>query len=112
MEKSQDLKSKQRMKGGPATRGKVVGHSKPAAVNSASNSSGPRVLRASNTRRTARQGTEAKYYQVEFKEPRTEIFVGYDNIYEIGDMVKVEADRGEDLGKLVAIWEKEDFEAW
>ena len=116
----------------------------------------------------------AKYYQVMFKKPRQEIFVGYDDRFKIGDYVKgkciilivcvlkmkkflffflfkheffdfifyspffffyliltpsfnlnfkfsrvfflfnliVEADRGEDLGRLVAIWTAEKFNNW
>ena len=30
----------------------------------------------------------AKYYQVMFKKPRQEIFVGYDDRFKIGDYVK------------------------
>ena len=36
-----------------------------------------------------------------FKKPRQEIFVGYDDRFKVGDYVKVEADRGGDLGKLL-----------
>jgi cell fate regulator YaaT (PSP1 superfamily) len=47
-----------------------------------------------------------------FKKPRQEIFVGYDDRFKVGDYVKVEADRGEDLGKLVAIWSAAKFNEW
>ena len=65
----------------------------------------------SNNRRASSDG-EARYYQVMFKKPRQEIFVGYDDRFKIGDYVKVEADRGEDLGKLVAIWSSDKFNNW
>jgi cell fate regulator YaaT (PSP1 superfamily) len=57
-------------------------------------------------------GGDPRYYQVMFKKPRQEIFVGYDDSFNIGDFVKVEADRGEDLGQLVAIWSSEKFNNW
>jgi len=56
--------------------------------------------------------TEAKYYQVEFRAPRRDIFVGYDDSFRIGDLVKVEADRGEDLGKLIHMWTADEFASW
>ena len=62
-------------------------------------------------RRANNDGTP-RYYQVMFKKPRQEIFVGYDDRFKIGEYVKVEADRGEDLGKLVAIWSSEKFNNW
>ena len=65
-----------------------------------------------NGRHNSRNSGEPRYYQVMFKKPRQEIFVGYDDRFSIGDYCKVEADRGEDLGKLVAIWSSEKFNNW
>lgn len=42
-----------------------------------------------------------QYYEVEFKRQRKEIFVGK-GLYEVGTYVKVEADRGEDIGVIRA----------
>ena len=65
-----------------------------------------------NGRSASSSDGEARYYQVMFKKPRQEIFVGYDDRFKVGDYVKVEADRGEDLGKLVAIWSAAKFNEW
>ena len=35
-----------------------------------------------------------------------------DDHFKIGDLVKVEADRGEDLGTLIHMWNAEDFADW
>ena len=67
---------------------------------------------ASSSSSSNRLRTEAKYYQVEFRAPRRDIFVGYDDHFKIGDLVKVEADRGEDLGTLIHMWNAEDFADW
>lgn len=40
------------------------------------------------------------YYEVEFKRGRLEIFAG-NALFTLGDYVKVEADRGEDIGRIV-----------
>ena len=66
------------------------------------------------SRKNQKQGSdgEPRYYQVEFKHPRQEIFVGYDDRFKVGDHVKVEADRGEDLGRLAAIWSHSQFHEW
>jgi hypothetical protein len=40
------------------------------------------------------------YYEIEFKRGRKELFSGKDS-YNVGDFVKVEADRGEDIGRVM-----------
>jgi hypothetical protein len=80
------------------------------AVEPRTNQVPPSVTRSSSS--DGRSRTEAKYYQVEFRAPRRDIFVGYDEHFKIGDLVKVEADRGEDLGTLIHIWSAEGFADW
>jgi hypothetical protein len=92
---------------------KIVSNSTAAAPSAASKrtTSRSRAGRSSGRSGSSSDG-EARYYQVMFKKPRQEIFVGYDDRFKVGDYVKVEADRGEDLGKLVAIWSATKFNEW
>lgn len=53
------------------------------------------------------------FYRVKFKKPRTEVFVCDDGLqFKIGDMVMVEADRGEDLGEVIDMQSESDVNAW
>jgi cell fate regulator YaaT (PSP1 superfamily) len=74
--------------------------------------SGSNVSNTGSSNDNGRSRTEAKYYQVEFRAPRRDIFVGYDDHFKLGDLVKVEADRGEDLGTLIHTWTAEEFADW
>lgn len=68
------------------------------------------------TRRTSKPAgsSGAKiFYRIRFKKPRTEVFVCDDGLeFLIGDMVMVEADRGEDLGEVIDMQSEDDVNAW
>ena len=54
--------------------------------------------------------SDAHYFRVEFKHARCDTFIGFDRTqFNVSDLVKVEADRGEDLGKLLKIMSSETF---